>query len=251
MTDILTLTTAELDALRQVNSPTISNAIELFNVRPRNVGFLDSRLKCMFPDFGAMVGYATTVTIMANQPAPKGAPTREAYWEHVLSIPAPRIAVVLDLDNPQCVGSFWGEVNSSVHRALGCVGTITEGGVRDLDEMKSIGFQTLAVAPIVSHAYVHIENFGIPVKVGGVVITPGDLIHADQHGAIVIPKEIAKDVAAAAHELDSAERILINEALRLSSGQARSGKATLASLAQANTDCRAALEAVAMKYARR
>lgn len=232
----------QINALRQINSPTISNAIELFNVRPRNTGFLDSRIKCMFPDLGAMVGFATTVTIMANQPAARGAPSREAYWDHILSIPAPRVAVVLDLDNPPCVGSFWGEVNSSVHKALGCVGTITEGGVRDLDEMKSIGFHTLAMAPIVSHAYVHIENFGIPVKVGGVVISPGDLVHADRHGAIVIPKDIAKDVAAAAHELDAAERILINEA--------RSGKATLESLKKANAECRAALEAVANKFGR-
>lgn len=236
------LTTAELDALRALNSPTVSNAIEMFEVRPRNEGFLDARIKCLFPELGPMVGYASTVTIAADLPATRVV-AREDYWAQVESVPAPRIAVVLDLDQPQCIGSFWGEVNSSVHHALGCIGTLTEGGVRDLDEMSGLGFHTFALAPIVSHAYVHMEDFGIPVRVGGVVIRPGDLIHADQHGAIVIPHDIAREVAAAAHELDAAERILINEA--------RSGSATRASLAKANAECQAALRAVQGKYSRK
>lgn len=243
MEDVL-LMSDELEALRQVNSPTISNAIEMFDVRPRNVGFMHPEIKCMFPDLGVMVGYATTVTIKANQPAPADRViSRDAYWKHLLEVPEPRVAVVLDLDDPPCVGSFWGEVNSSVHKALGVVGTITQGGVRDLDEMRSIGFHTFAMAPIVSHAYVHIEEFGIPVKVGGVLVHPGDLIHADKHGAIIIPKEIAKQVAAAARDLDAAERILINEA--------RSGRATVESLAKANAACREALEWVHKKYSRK
>ncbi len=141
------LSNEELAALRQLNSPTISNAIEMFDVQPRNVGFMDSRIKCLFPDLGVMIGYATTVTIAAELPATR-AVSREEYWEHIESVPTPRVAVVKDLDQPQAIGSFWGEVNSSVHRALGCIGTITEGGVRDLAEMHSLGFHTFALAPL-------------------------------------------------------------------------------------------------------
>jgi len=205
------LTAAELDALRALNTPTIANAIERFDIRPRNVGFMGPEIRCMFPDFPPIVGYAATATIMAEQPA---AGTRTAsrhnYWEFVVSLPAPRIAVIQDLDQPVAIGSFWGEVNGNIHRALGCVGTITNGGVRDLDEVRALGFQMLASAAIVSHAYVHLVDFGTPVKVGGIVVHPGDLIHADKHGAILIPHEIAREIPAAAAEVERIERRIID-----------------------------------------
>lgn len=200
-----------LEALRRLNTPTISNAIETFDVRPRNAGFTSPEIRCMFPEFEPMVGFAATATIMAEQP---GDGTRNAsrpeYWSYVASVPAPRIAVIQDLDQPPAVGSFWGEVNGNIHRALGCAGTITNGGVRDLDEVRAIGFQMLASAAIVSHAYVHLVDFGTPVKIGGTVIRSGDLIHADKHGAIVIPTEIAAAIPEAAAEVERTERRIIN-----------------------------------------
>jgi len=201
----------EIDALRAISTPTIANAIETFNIRPRNAGFMSGEIKCIFPEMGAIVGYACTATIMAERPA-AGArqAARPDYWEYVLRTPAPRIAVIQDLDQPPAIGSFWGEVNANIHRALGCVGTITNGGVRDLDEVRALGFQMLASQVIVSHAYIHLVDFGAPVKVGGIIINPGDLIHADKHGAICIPKEIAREIPAAAAEYERMERRVIN-----------------------------------------
>jgi regulator of RNase E activity RraA len=200
----------ELDALRALNTPTVANAIERFNVRARHLGFTGPEIRCMFPEMPPMVGYAATAKIAAEQPAAGGAPSRHDYWDAILNVPAPRIAVVQDLDQPRAVGSFWGEVNANVHRALGCLGTITNGGVRDLDEVRPLGFQMLAAAAIVSHAYVHLVEWGTPVKIGGLWISPGDLIHADQHGAIVIPHEIARELPAAAAEVEQMERRIIN-----------------------------------------
>src|SRR5437867_703053 len=148
---------------------------------------------------------------MAEQPAVAGrSPAVGEYWEFILSIPAPRIAVIQDIDQPCAIGSFWGEVNANIHRALGCAGTITNGGVRDLDEVRALGFQMLAAAAIVSHAYVHLVDFGTPVKIGGLIVRSGDLIHADKHGAIVIPHEIAAEVPCAAEEVERRERRIIN-----------------------------------------
>jgi regulator of RNase E activity RraA len=204
------LTPEELDALRRFSTPSISNAIERFDIRPRHHGFTGPDIHCMFPELPPIVGYASTALVMAEQPAVAGrSPAVGDYWEFILSIPAPRIAVIQDIDQPCAIGSFWGEVNGNIHRALGCVGAVTNGGVRDLDEVRALGFQFLASAAIVSHAYVHLVDFGTPVKVGGLLVNPGDLIHADKHGAIVIPHEIAREVPAAAAEVERGERRII------------------------------------------
>ena len=201
----------QLEELKLFDSPTISNAIERFDIRPRNEGFMSPQIKCILPELGRMVGYAVTATIMANQPAPEGhRVSRHDYWDYIASIPSPRVVVIQDLDNPPAVGSFWGEVNGNIHKALGCVGTVTNGGVRDLDEVRELGFHFFASAPIVSHAYVHQVQYNIPVEVGGVVVQSGDLIHADKHGVITIPHEIAADLAEMAREVQRAERPIIS-----------------------------------------
>lgn len=200
-----------LDELRQWNTPTIANALELFNIRPRNVGFMNPTIKCIFPEMGVMVGYAVTVTIAADQPAAPGrAVNMGDYFDYVMSTPAPRIVVAQDLDNPPAVGSLWGEVNGSRHKAMGCLGTITNGGVRDLDEVHELGFQYFASAVIPSHAYVHMVDFNLPVSVGGLVVNPGDLLHADKHGIIHIPHEVAAEVPEKCHEMERRERPLID-----------------------------------------
>ena len=180
----------ELDALRRYSTPSISNAIERFDVRPRHHGFTGPEIRCMFPEMPPIVGYASTAIVMAEQPAAAGrSPAVGEYWESILSVPAPRIAVIQDIDQPCAIGSFWGEVNGNIHKAL--------------------GFQFLASAAIVSHAYVHLVDFGTPVKVGGLLVNPGDLVHADKHGAIVVPHEIAREVPAAAAEVERGERRII------------------------------------------
>jgi regulator of RNase E activity RraA len=133
----------------------------------------------------------------------------QKLWKHVLSIPEPRVVVVQDIDDPPCIGSLWGEVNGTIHKALGCAGTITNGGVRDLDEVRDMGFHFFASCVIPSHAYVHVVDVGKAVSIGGLTIHPGDLIHADQHGVITIPHEIARDVAARAREVEDKERKII------------------------------------------
>jgi regulator of RNase E activity RraA len=199
-----------LDELRQWNTPTIANAIELFNTVPRNQGFMNPEIKCIFPEMGVMVGHAVTVTIMADQPAPAGRQVNLGdYYDYIMSVPAPRIVVVQDLDNPRAIGSLWGEVNGNRHKALGCLGVITDGGVRDLDEVREIGFQFFAAHVIPSHAYVHLVDFGIPVKVGGLWVASGDLLHADKHGVMHIPHELAAQVPEKCREMERRERPLI------------------------------------------
>ena len=200
----------DLDKLRQFTAPTVANSIEVFKVRPRNTGFMNSDVGCLFPEMGVMVGYAVTAKIRAaEKPAEGNALPPGEHWENILKTPAPRVVVVQDLDNPPAVGSFWGEVNGNIHRALGCVGVVTDGGVRDLDEVRVLGFHFFARAAIVSHAYIHIVESGTPVEVGGVQISPGDLIHADQHGVQTVPLEIAAKIPEGVKKIEDMERPII------------------------------------------
>ena len=204
------LSDQELENLEVWSTPAISNAIETFNVRPRNEGFMLG-IKCVFPDFKPMVGYACTATMLADHPtAERDRGATLAHWDNILNTPGPRVVVIHDLDQPRCIGSLWGEVNANIHKALGCLGVVTDGGVRDLDEVKELGFHFFAADVIPSHAYVHIVDSGIPVKVGGLVVNNGDLIHADKHGVVVIPHEIARDVPRACQEVEDRERRIIN-----------------------------------------
>ena len=200
----------ELEALRCITTPTVANAIETFRVRPRNEGFMSSAIRCIFPELGTLVGYACTATIRASERRPDDAPRPWDFWEVVQKLPAPRVVVIQDLDYPAVVGSYWGEVNANLYRALGCAGVVTDGGVRDLDEVRSLGFHCFASCVLVSHAYVHLLEVGAPVTVGGLTISPGDLLHADQHGVLTIPKEIAREVPRAASEVEQRERPIID-----------------------------------------
>ena len=204
------LTPTQLEILRNITAPTIANAIETFDIQSRSVGFMGPEIKCILPSLGNMVAYACTAVISARSPAFKGqGPTARDLWDHALSLPEPRVVVIKDLDYPNAIGSFWGEVNGNVHKALGCVGTVTDGGVRDLDEVEELGFHFFASEVLVSHAYIHLEAVGCPVTVGGVEVRPGDLIHGDKHGVISIPAEIAARVADASQQMEDWERPII------------------------------------------
>lgn len=205
------LTDAELAALRDITAPTVSNAIETFNVRERNEGFMDSTIACRFPELGAMVGYAVTARISASA-KPRSEIRYDAAWDEFAKTPKPWVVVIEDLDYPNPVGSYWGEVNGSTYAALGAVGTVTNGGVRDLPEVRATGFHFFSSCVLVSHSYVHVVEVGAPVTVGGLTVRPGDLLHGDEHGVINIPHEIARDLPAAAEAIERAERKLIDYA---------------------------------------
>jgi 4-hydroxy-4-methyl-2-oxoglutarate aldolase len=200
-----------LEALARYDSPTLANAIETLDIQPRDVGFADSRIRCMFPELGRMVGFAATATIVS-----RGAPAKDwagagndGLYAYVRTIRAPRIVVVKDLDDPPAHGSLWGEVHATIFGALGCVGCVTDGAVRDLDEARGMGFHFFAAGPSVSHAYVRVETVGEPVEIGGLVVAPGDLLHADQHGVLKIPLEIAAELPAAADRVIETEQALL------------------------------------------
>ena len=196
------LNSAELSALRDLDTPTVCNALEICLPERRSFGFTTQHLHCVNPKLPPMVGYARTSTIRAlrastDEPADQKQ-KRINYYNYVAEGAGPTVSIVQDLDDGQAgFGCFWGEVNSNVHKALGCLGTITNGGIRDLTEFAP-GFQGLAGAITPSHANVHLVDLGGEVNVAGMVVKSGDLIHADMHGAVVIPHEVARDVPAAA-----------------------------------------------------
>jgi len=205
----LPLTTDELEALQSITTPTIANAIETFKVRSRSEGFMDATIRCIFPELGAVAGYAVTAKITARERSEKALAPWE-MWAALAQVPAPRIVVIEDLDHPTPVGSYWGEVNGSIYKGLGCVGVVTNGGVRDLDEVRATGFQFFASCVLVSHAYVHLVEVGTPVRLGGLEVRPGDLLHGDQHGVISIPLEIAREIPKAAERIEAYERRIID-----------------------------------------
>jgi regulator of RNase E activity RraA len=190
-------------------TPTIANAIESFGVRPRLEGVTDSRIRCLFPQFGVVVGYAVTAVIHSGCPAEQPRSVqRRSYWEHVRSSAQPSINIVQDLA-PVPSGAYWGEINASLHKALGSQGVITDGTVRDVDDVERTGFHFFASGVQVSHGYAHLEDFGGEVEVFGMKVANGDLIHADRHGAVVIPAGIAARVAEAARRVVEMEKPLL------------------------------------------
>lgn len=205
------LTSDELETLRTIPTPAVSNAIETFDVRPRTAGFMSPQIQQMFPTLPPIIGYAVTArTVSAHDAGAKGPASRAEYWRYIeASGSGPRVAVVEDLDDPPAIGAFFGEVNANIHRALGCVGAITNSGIRDMDEVEALGFPIWAGGVVVSHAYVHLVDFGTPVRVGGLVVQPGDLLLADRHGVIQIPLEIAREIPEAVRQIEVREKTII------------------------------------------
>ncbi|WP_369724640.1 RraA family protein [Bradyrhizobium sp. LLZ17] len=197
MTDTATgpLPASVLEALGRYDTPTICNAMEIVAPERRLIGYTTKPLVCPFPGLPPIVGYARTVAIrsvLKSSLAPDEQSRRRIdYYEYVGTGHGPRISVIQDIDGPDVgYGAFWGEVQSNVHKALGCLGVITDGSIRDIPQWAS-GFQALAGSIGPSHAWVHAESFGGEVRVAGMTVKSDDLIHADQHGAIVIPLDIA------------------------------------------------------------
>jgi regulator of RNase E activity RraA len=211
----------DLLKLKRWNTPTIYNGWEqITKMDAGKDGFNPEETTDFMPHMGPMVGYAVTLKIQPGNPEHKQKEgVWEAYRDYIASVQGPKIVVVQDLDKPATYGSFWGEVNSNVHRAVGCVGTITDGAIRDLDEMMNAGFKALARRLCVGHAYSTPVEWGCEVEVFGRKVQPGQLIHADKHGFLVIPVEDEERLLDAAIFMDNNECNTIIAAARNSAGK--------------------------------
>jgi regulator of RNase E activity RraA len=212
---------SDLLKLKRWNTPTICNGWEQITQHDTGRdGFNLEETTDFMPQMGPMVGYAVTLIIEPGNRIHKQKPNVwEAYREYIASVPGPKIVMVQDLDKPAVYGSFWGEVNSNVHKALGCVGTITDGSIRDVDEMCNAGFKALARRLSVSHAFSTPVEWNCEVEVFGRKIQPGQLIHADKHGFIVIPDEDVDRLLDAAIFMDNNECNTIIAAARSAAGK--------------------------------
>lgn len=210
------LTDDDLAPLRGYDTPTVCNAIEIVYPDRRAHGFTTRSLHCVRPELPPMVGFARTVTVRAYRPAAMSADAQAAlrfgYLDYLSEGPGPTVSVVQDLDDAQAgFGAFWGEVNSTVHRALGCLGTVTNGSVRDLNDLAE-GFQALAGVLAPSHGHVHVTGFGEAVNIAGMVVQSGDVIHADRHGAVVVPADAVTKIPEAVALVARREKVILDAA---------------------------------------
>jgi 4-hydroxy-4-methyl-2-oxoglutarate aldolase len=202
---------AVLDAIRQLDGCTISNAIETRGARLRNEGFADGTIRCMFDDLPPVVGYAVTGRIRCSAPPPVGHSyhDRTDWWQYIQTVPKPRVVVVEDVDDRPGLGAFIGHVHANILRALGCVAYVTNGSVRDLPPVREMGFQFFANSIGISHAFVHLVDFAQPITVGGLPVASGDIVYGDRHGLLTIPPASVHDIPRiAARMLEQEQRVV-------------------------------------------
>lgn len=200
-----------LDLLSRVDTPTVLNAIEVVQGKRGFQGFTRGTMVCTEPG-RAMVGYAATAQIAGLAPPEEPVAVirarRMAYYKAMHDAPKPSIAVVEDVDYPNAVAAYWGEVNTTLHKAFGMAGALTNGVVRDLGDLPS-AFPVLAGSIGPSHGFAHVRSIGQPVRVMGLEVRQGDLVHADRHGAVVVPPEVIPHLAAAIAKLQETERLVL------------------------------------------
>lgn len=226
MTDVLPL----FAHLRRFDTPTIVNALEIAHGRRFTTGFSRRTLIAAFPQLPPIVGFARTATIRCSTPYDPAVRRKNqlGYYEYLATPPQPTIAVVQDIDSQPGLGAFWGEVNTNVHWGLGCVGTVTNGSMRDLDAMHP-QFQCLAATLSPSHAWVQVVDFAKPVDVFGLTVSDGDIVHADRHGAVVIPGELLDKLPAAIDLMARREQVILDAARKPGFGVAALREAFAAS----------------------
>lgn len=191
---MLKLTPEQLERLRQIDSPTISNAIEAFNLRPRTQGYVGYDIRCQFPELPPIVGYAVTCT--ADSTTEERPRSREGYfklWEMLEAAPKPAVVVFKDVGTDRLHSCHVGEVMATIAKRLGAVGFISDGGLRDFDEVRALGIQYFCPGPVVSHGNLVILDVGVEVEISGLKIKPGDLLHGDVNGVVMIPEGIDMD----------------------------------------------------------
>ncbi len=239
----MSLSTETLQELRSVDTPTICNAIELFDVRPRSAGFMNDTIKACFPDMPPMVGFALTSTFRSHSAPPSG----DVYGslsqqvEAFANLPGPAVVVFQDLDEPTVSATF-GEVMCSTYKGFGAQGIITSGAGRDLEQVREIGFPAFTAGTICSHSYCHILQVGIPITVGGIWVETGMLLHGDCNGVTTIPIEIASEIPQVCRELMEAEQIVLD--------YVRSPNPTPAGLAEVRKESAAAMAEIARRLKR-
>ena len=204
-----------LALLRHIDTPSVCNAIETAQGKRGFNAFTRGTMLASDPTAGAIVGYARTAKIAANEP-PKDPPEvikkwRMAYYQHMAEGPRPAVAVVEDVDFPHAVGAFWGEVNTTVHKGFGLSGVLTNGVMRDLGDLAS-DFPVIAGSIGPSHAFVHVREIGTPVTIFSMTVNDGDLIHADRHGGVVVPPEVIPDLEVAILKMFETEKLILEPA---------------------------------------
>jgi 4-hydroxy-4-methyl-2-oxoglutarate aldolase len=207
----MTISRDTLTKLTKFDTPTICNVIELFDIRPRNRGYMDHRVKCSFPELPPTVGFACTAAFRSDAPPAGG----DAYGsigaqlDQFAKLPGPPVVVFQDLDDPPAAAVF-GEVMCSTYQAFGSTGLVTNGAGRDLEQVQALKYPVFTGSTICSHGYCHMLHLGLPVRVGSLMVNQGDLLHGDANGVTNIPPEIAAEVADVAAEFVAAEEIVMN-----------------------------------------
>jgi regulator of RNase E activity RraA len=212
MENVKPISAEVLEFLRRTDTCTVSNAIEAFEVRMRNEGYIHGGVKCLFPEMTPVVGYAVTGRIRTTAP-----PVvrnicyynRPEWWEYVAKFPSPKILVLSDMDDAPGIGAFFGEIHAQISKALGCVAYVSNGSVRDVPSLREADFQCFAGGVSVSHSYAHLVEFGEAVEIGSLKILPGDLLHGDFHGVQKIPREIAGELPETVAQVVAREAKLI------------------------------------------
>lgn len=201
--------------LRSVDTPTVCNAIEVAEGRRGFAAFTRQTVLCSAPESPAAVGYARTARIAALKPSDEEPGVlrerRMAYYRYMAEGPKPSLAVVEDIDFPECVGAFWGEINTTVHRGFGMSGALTNGVMRDLGDVPA-DFPVIAGSIGPSHGFVRVESLDMPVNIFGLSVRPGDLVHADRHGAVVVPEAVIPVLGQAIRKLQETERLVLGPA---------------------------------------
>lgn len=206
----MTVSSETLAKLAEFDTPTICNIIELFDVRHRNRGYMDQRIQCNFPELPPMVGFATTASFRSDAPPVGGDAygSIEKQLEQFEQLPGPPVVVFQDLDDPP-VAAVFGEVMCSTYKAFGSAGLVTSGAGRDLDQVRALKYPVFTGSTIAAHAYCHILHVGLPVRLGGLTICQGDLLHGDANGVTTIPVDVAAETADIGDEFVAAERIIL------------------------------------------
>jgi regulator of RNase E activity RraA len=240
MPSYLAVPADDLEKLRQVDTPTVCNVVELFDLRPRTAGYMDARIRACYPKLPPMVGYAATATFRSAGP-PRAGDVYSGMGEQVASfaeLPGPAVVVFQDLDNPVASATF-GEVMCTTYKAFGAAGLITSGAGRDLDQVEVLNFPCFSDGTICAHGYCHIVQINVPVHVGGVAVHPGDLLHGDRNGVTTVPNEIASAVAGACGEFMAAEAVVLD--------YLKAGRVDAKGYAAARNECRDRIEALARR----
>ncbi len=206
------MTLEQIQELKSFETCLVADAIESFGVRLRNEGFAIGGFRCLFRNLPPTVGFAATCKVRSADPPIVGSRYEERtdWWKYISSVPAPRVLVMEDIDDPPGTGAFIGKVHANILLAFGCVGAITNGTARELPETEASGFQVFARRLAISRAYIHVVEFGRPVEVGNLKIQPGDLIHGDRHGIITVPLDLVPRLPAAAQAIAEKKQQLID-----------------------------------------